>query len=251
MAVFDRLWWDVWWPWMLVWAGTVAAIVATVVITILRRRSKRENTGPHKPGVPVYYLNEESIKDLHDLQGGKYQQEIEHKIISSLGAGVLADLGLGQARGNWGKTTEIVKRWVQDDRPITVIGSIIDVLEKADDIVYVDLRKGAVTANTALKKMLNNAGVRRRNAVLLSNADDKRMFVWVYGKFCVQQRTTASVTFQAPYGAAAAVHVSCDLGGLQPEAFKISEESFSACCLGHVESWDDSRLVLKPMAVFT
>ncbi len=113
MAVADPSWWGVWWLWLLIWGITVVSLLAVVAKVALR-------------------------------------QEVQERITSSREGEVSAALALLKARGKQGVNREVFRSYIEEAEPITVIGIGIDVLDRADDIVDVDLLKQEVTANRAL-----------------------------------------------------------------------------------------------------
>lgn len=254
-AVFDPSWWDAWWPWLLVWGITAVSLTAAVAIAVTHWRRHPAPTTTHPPGIS-FYLNDESVMDLYRQHGGKYKAALRHEVqerSSSTSEGeVSAELVPVRASAKRGVNNEIFRSYVENAEPITVIGIIIDVLEQAGDIVHVDLRKQVVTANHALAKALDTEDGKQPTVVRLRGLET---FVSIRGQFHATNRTPAVTTFEAPYGEPTdpadgpQVHLTCPTSGLRPS---VPTGTFSARCLGRVETWDPEtrRLIVHPIAIF-
>lgn len=240
---------------MLVWTSTVASTVAAITTTVTHwRRHRRTNVEQRYS--TAFYLDDNRVMDLYRQHGGKYKaalrHEIEEKIGNSRDAGVSVGLAPVQASGRRTVNSEILHRYIEQAKPITVIGIIIDVLDKADDIVNVNLLKREVIANRALDKVLDNADDGHSDPVRLRDVD---AFVSVRGRFRLIEQTNLTATFQAPYGSpndpadGPQVHITCIASGLRRPP---PQGSFPARCLGQVLDWDPQthRLVLDPIAIF-
>jgi len=197
VAVLDASWWGFWWPWMAVWAGTAGR---WWLPSRSRSRTGGETAGPPGGG-SAFYLDDDFVMDLYALQGGKYRaalrQEIEEKITNNQETGVLAELAPVRAGGRRSVNSEVLRRYIEEAEPITVIGIILDVLDHADDIVAVDLRRREVVANRALAAIVDTADDEASDAVRLRGMDT---FVSVRAQFRLTERTDSAATFQAPYG---------------------------------------------------
>ena len=255
MAVVDPSWWGVWWPWLLVWGITAVSLVAAVAIVVVHWRRHRSPAAKRLHGIS-FYLDDESVMDLYRQHGGKYKaalrQEVQERISSSRDFEGSAALALLRARGKQGVNREVFRSYIEEDEPITVIGIVIDVLDRADDIVNVDLRKQEVISNRALDKALDTDDDERPTTVRLRDLDPES-FVSIRGLFRETERTSAVTTFEAPYGDPtdpAQVHLTCTTSGLRrPD---VHTGSFPARCLGRVEDWDPDthRLIVRPIAIF-
>lgn len=255
-AVFDASWWGVWWPWLLVWGITAGLLVVAVVIAVRHWRSDRARASTRLHDIS-FYLDDEFVMDLYRQYGGKYRaalrQEVQERITNNRefdGTVALAQL---KARGKQGVNREVFRSYIEEDEPITVIGIVIDVLDRADDIVDVDLIKEEVTANRALDKALGTDDKRLTGVVLRG----LKTFVSIFGEFRVTDGGTSAVTtFEAPYGDSAGptdgphVHLTCTTSGLRRT--DVPTGTFPARCLGRVESWDPDtrRLNVLPIAIF-
>lgn len=256
MTVTDASWWGVWWLWMLVWGGTVVSMVVAATITVTHWRRHR-TSATRRLLLGAFYLDDDAVMDLFQLHGGKYkaalQSKVKQKITTTRKAEVSAKLSSMSAGGHHGVNNEVIRTWVEEATPISVIGSIIDVLEEADDIVEVNLRKHEVTAHPALASSLATVDDEQFHGVRLSGVG---AFVSVRGRFHKTEQTPSSTTFQASYGdltdptLGPHVHITCDASGLRGPA--VPTGSFPARCLGRVLDWDPQarRLVLHPIAIF-
>ncbi|MGH3933279.1 MAG: hypothetical protein ACRDTF_25260 [Pseudonocardiaceae bacterium] len=250
-AVFDAAWWGVWWPWLLVWGITTGSLVATVVIVVGHWRIHRADADAHHPGI-CFYLHNESVMDLyHQKHGAALRQEVQQRITTSRSFEGSAALSLLKASGGQGVNHEVFRSYIEEEQPITVIGTIIDVLHQAGDIVDIDLLKKEVTGNRALDKALGADGDKRPTAVRLRGL---KTFVSIFGEFRATDHGTSEVTtFEAPYGDPGdgpQVYLTCVASGLRGAA--VPAGTFQARCLGCVEGWDPGtrRLNVRPIAIF-
>ena len=253
MAVVDGSWWGVWWPWLLVWGITAVSLVAAVATAVVHWRRHRAPAATRLHGIS-FYLDDESVMDLYRQHGGKYKaalrQEVQERISSNREAELSADLAPVQASAKRGVNTEVFRSYIENAEPITVIVIVIDVLDREDDIVNVDLRKQEVISNRALDKALDTDDDERPTALRLRDLDT---FVSIRGLFHQTDRTPTVTTFEAPYGDPtdpAQVHLTCTASGLRGTA--VPARSFPARCLGRVEDWDPDthRLIVHPIAIF-
>jgi hypothetical protein len=262
MAVVDASWWGVWWPWVLVWGITAVSLVAAVAIAIAHWRRDRAPAATRSPG-SCFYLDDEEVMDLYLQYGGKYKgalrQEVQERITNNHEFEGTTTLALLNARGKQGVNREVFHSYIKKDEPITVIGIVIDVLDRAGDIVDVDLLKQEVTANRALDKALGTNDDKRPSTVRLRALRKPPTVVSISGDFRAPDGSTSEVTkFEAPYGDPAEpptglqVHLTCMTSGLRTKEKKVPAGSFPACCLGRVQNWDPGtgRLTVRPIAIF-
>jgi hypothetical protein len=252
MAVFDPLWRGLWWPWLLIWAITLVSLfIAGAIAVTYWLRYLRPHIARHH-GISLY-LDDDAVMDLYLQYGGKYMeplsQEVQEHISNSRELELNADLARLQARAKTGVNSDIFSSYIKKAEPITVIGIIIDVLEQADDIVHVDLRKQEVTFNRALDKALDDE---RPTAVRLRGLDT---FVSIRGEFSATEPTAADPTFEAPYGdppSSPETYLTCTCATSGMRGTAVPTGSFPARCLGRVENWDPqtSRLKVNPIAIF-
>lgn len=252
MAVTDASWWSVWWPWMLLWGSTIALMTATVMITASHRRTHRAITKPPAHGI-VFYLDDNAVMNLyHSGYSAAVSREIEKTINRNQEGEVSAKLTPVQVGGRRGMNETEVSRFTEEAKPITVIGLIIDVLNKTDQIVYVDLRRREVTSNHALVKILDSEHDRRPKVIPLHKLAPG--FVSVCGLFRKIEQTDSTLVLQALHDDPTAttqglqVRVSYAMGELRSP---VPTDLFEASCLGRVK-WDPQNRcpVLDPIAIF-
>ncbi len=252
MAVVDRAWLAVWWPWLLVWGTTIVLLALAVGIVLTYRRDFR--SGP-RHNITIY-LDESSVMDLYRQYGGKYKAALRHEVQERISSGseleASAELAPLRARASRGVNSEVFRTYIEKAEPITVVSIIVDVLERAADIVDVDLTRQEVEASDALDRAL--AGRPPAGGVRLRDVD---AFVSVLGRFRVTARTAEATTFEAPFGdptdptdpaTAAKVRIVCTKGGLRSTVLPAGR----ARCLGLAGDWDaETRtLTVHPIAVF-
>lgn len=250
MAVISAgdLWWAVWWPWMLLWAVTALAALAAlwVLVAHARARGWLRASASRVPGIS-FYLDDESVMDLY--RQGDYKialrQEVEEKIRSSKDASISSKIYGVAGKGSRSVNREVFRKWIEEAEPIAVIGAIVDVLERANVVVRVDLRRQHVLPNRALRNALRESP---GAAVQLSQLGP---YVEVMGQFRTLERAEETTVVVAPYGDGELprARLACATGGLRTRA---SGGTFRARCLGVVEEWDAEaqELVLHPIAIF-
>ncbi|MFE0023474.1 hypothetical protein [Amycolatopsis sp. NPDC059021] len=254
MAANSALWWSVWWPWMLVWTGTALAFVAAVGIAGVHWwRSRRYAPQPRHLDIS-FYLDGESVLDLY--QRRRYEpalsQQVEEKLVRGSKASVTAELSSLKGSAEKGVTQEIFSTYIKEAKPITVIGIILDVLEKEHDIVYIDLRRQRLIRNKALAREQRRQDL---DPVAPVRLVDLEGYVSVLGRFKAVSKTEQTTIFTAPYGdpgeagGGARVRVECVDEGLRRNR---GEGTFQARCLGKVQEWDphSRELVIHPIAIF-
>lgn len=249
MAVVDRAWLAVWWPWLLVWCATVVLLAAAVAIVLTSRRGSRSRP---RHSITIY-LDETSVMDLYRQYGGKYKAALRHEVQERISSGrdleASAELAPLRARASRGVNSEVFRTYIEKAEPITVVSIIIDVLERAADIVDVDLTRQEVGASDALDRAF--AGHPPAGGVRLRDVD---AFVSVLGRFRAAGRTADATTFEAPFGdpadpaTAAKVRIVCADAGLRTTVLPAGR----ARCLGLAGDWDAGTrtLTVHPIAVF-
>ncbi|CRK59471.1 hypothetical protein [Alloactinosynnema sp. L-07] len=251
MAVFDALWLQVWWPWLLVWLAEFGLVVAAVTIVVRHWRRARRPATPSGHGVS-FYLDEQFVLRLYRQFGGKYRaaltQEVEERISEGDETAISAEVSPVKIGKKGSNSSEVFRRYIEDNDAITVIGMIIDVLDAADDIIYVDLRKRDVVSNRALAKTLD---IEDEAAPALVRPRELGSFVSLRGRFRLVEKTAEIATFQAPLGDSAdEVLVRCAVVGLS--GVTVPSAEFPARCLGQVQEWDSGTrmLTVHPIAIF-
>jgi hypothetical protein len=250
VAVLDPAWLAVWWPWLLVWVTTVVLLVIAVGIVLVYRRKERRALAPL--GVCIY-LDESSVMNLYRQHGGKYRAALEHEVQERISSGreleasgELANL-MARARGE--EKSEVFRTYVEKAEAITVIGMIVEVLARADDIVDIDLPRQQVKASAALGNALHHEQPAGRVRL-----QDVGGFVSIRGRFREVARNADTVTFEAPVGdpaagaAASKVRIVCAAAGLHRGV----RPSGHPRCLGLIGEWDAGAqsLDVHPIAVF-
>jgi len=174
---------------LLVWGITAVSLVAAVATAVVHWRRHRAPAATRLHGIS-FYLDDESVMDLYRQHGGKYKaalrQEVQERISSNREAALSADLAPVQAGAKRGVNTEVFRSYIENAEPITVIGIVIDVLDREDDIVNVDLRKQEVISNRALDKALDTDDDERPTTLRLRDLDT---FVSIRGLFHLTDRT--------------------------------------------------------------
>ncbi|MFJ6196917.1 hypothetical protein [Micromonospora sp. NPDC092111] len=253
MAATDALWWQVWGSWSLLWSATALCWVGVALLLVGRWRTHRRR--PRSLDV-AFYLNTKAIMGMYQQLRYKpaLERAVREEITRSTNAEVRAAFaGLTDAALTRQVDRNVFHEYIEKDEPITVVGIIMDVLEKAGDVAYVDLERQTVTLPPMLARDLSrdhSAGA--RGAVRLRDLDQFVLIRGVYRKGGDDPRT---LTFQAPYGepddpsAAPRVRVDCDDADLR---FRVPNGPFRARCLGRVENWDDraGEIVIDPLAIF-
>lgn len=254
--MFTEAWWGVWWPWMLLWLMTAGGAAALLVLAV--NRLVRGGRGGRDLTYSIcFYLHDRSVMDHYQMRGyaAALRKEVEQRTSDSKDGSVRAKV-FGLSTGGGRKDNrEIVSRYMEVAEPISVIGLIVDVLEKNDVIVHVDLVTETVRRNAALARAA--AGHRRSGAspaqsVRLRDIED---FVLIRGRFRKIGESPESTVFLAPYGdpddpsSGPRVRVTCATEGLRNE---VPQGTFSARCLGKVQDWNaaDSVLEVQAMAIF-
>jgi hypothetical protein len=256
IAAIDGVWWGVWWPWLLVWGITAVSLVAAVTIAIAHWHRHRAPTPARLPGISFYL--DKSVMELYQQYGdknkGALRQEVEERFSSNRDFKLSFNLPPVEGSGTRGDNREVSNRYTTYAKPITVIRTIIDIFDKTNDIVDIDLRKQEVPFNDALAKAVN-ADDKKPTTVRLH---DLETFVLIRGVFRRTDCTAEVITFEAPYGDPAdpadgpQVHLSCKRSGLRGKVEDVPSGRFQARCFGRIEAWnpDTRRLIVYPIAIF-
>src|SRR5262249_21256147 len=137
VAVDDPMWWRVWWPWLVLWSATLVALLAAVWVLVAQWREDSRRT-LRRPDLS-FYPTERSIMGLY--QQYRYQaalkRAVREEITRSKNATVEAAFAPLRGRTGWQVDSRTFREYIEIDQPITVIGIIMNVLERTDDIVYV------------------------------------------------------------------------------------------------------------------
>jgi hypothetical protein len=256
MAVLDGSWWALWWPWMLVWLGTVVSALVAGTIAVIHWRRDRKTIVQRSSGI-VFYLNDKRVMEVYHRYGGPFtealSQEVERRTSKDRKTEGTSKLGPLEFTLGGTVTKEEVRKFIEVYKPITVISVVIDALDRAGDIVDVDLNKGEVIWSPARATGLGHADELPKE-VRLGEVEN---FVFVRGLFRRFAEDASTITLQAPYGPSAdlakgpQVHIVCAKNGLSALAVPTTGH-FLARCLGSGAQWEAQthRLVLDPIAIF-
>ncbi|MGW7818651.1 hypothetical protein ACWGLF_11040 [Streptomyces puniciscabiei] len=253
MAVLDGTWWSAWWGAMTWWLVAFAGLVVLAVL-VVRRAVKRIGRTVEEPHYLPLYLDNDAVMDVFSMRNHRsaLRKEVEERNVRNTGclAAIPVLSLMFQLTGD--RTTEIVAKYVDESKPIQVIGLLLSVLERGDGLAKVRLReksreKSTVTPNRALL----GAGV--TDDVVLSEIGE---FVMITGRFEAQDPQGETLVMRAPYGdgeQSAHLRVVLRPAGLRPPGRQLPEGQFQAHCLGKVTTWrpDTREVVLQyPVAVF-
>ena len=129
----------------------------------------------------------------------------------------------------------------------------MEVLEKADDIIYVDLIDSSIEPGRALRKALRSANRPTDVDLSLSDLSDLEVYVSVRGRFRQLTATPEVTTFAGSCGRTTHMppqaQITCQTGRMR---HAVPQGAFQARCLGRVRHWDPDaeRLVIDPIAIF-
>ncbi|HEY5833300.1 hypothetical protein [Streptomyces sp.] len=255
MPVFnDPLWWDIWRPWMLLWLLTAASAVALVAQVAGARRHARHPYGDLVTNRTCLYLDNRTIMDQYQMNryAVALRKEVEQRTRTTGAAHLGArNLPFISPDASLGSDRQVVTKYIEQAEAVSVIGVIVDGLERGDAIVHADLIQGTVRRNAALARIHLPGTPPGR--VRLSSTET--LFVLLTGDF--ERDETAScatrTVFVSPYGAPASpaqVRLSCHPAELRTD---IDSGRFPALCLGKVRNWQPAEGVLdvRPLAIFS
>ncbi|HEX6360589.1 hypothetical protein [Actinophytocola sp.] len=237
-------------PWLLTGAALLAAVL-TVGAYLLAVRRHQRTPDPGHVGI-CFYLHEKHVMNLY-LQGNyeALKQEVEETTRTETGTSLGAKVAGIQGRASRDAESEKISRYIRDVGPITVIGRIVEELERTDNIVYVNLFERLLEPGKGLDRALRSA--RHRNAAREARLSDLSSFVFVSvtGRFRVTDKTDETIVLSAPYGDPVTpgdeplLSVTCLNSQLLAD---VPSGPFSARCLGRIQGWDpDTRkLVIDP-----
>jgi hypothetical protein len=247
VAVFDGEWWGVWWPWMIVWAVVLAALgVAVAVFAVHRRATRREQRRAPAVTSP-FYVDEDLVTTLGEFLNKGIDHETmtrTQRDINEITANAPEILALNR---NSETTTETVSTY--SDKAVAVIGRVLDIFEKNEAVVRVDLHTGEIIDDDALAA----AGQGGRRRLRLSDLKRTAGYVHLSGEFTQRGdgSDSGTVTYTAPLGepvTSAHVLVECDANGMLRDL----RTGASATCLGRVGRWDpvSGSVTIHPLALF-
>lgn len=229
--------------------GVGVALLAAAAVCYARD-GHRAHGGPRVGGdhEVLIYLNETLVMDIlryrHDVQALKRQVE-QYTRESAEGRGEVKvrwfSLGAGRVRDR-----ERTETYEAEESPITAIRRVVQRLERADAIVYADLRTGELHAHRRLGDVAQGG----------ARLSDSGLFLSIDGRFEEYDEGDESdrdyVRLRAPYPSGDAyVRVKITSKGLRGEKDVLPEgrAPFPARVLGKVESWDEQNRLLKMWAL--
>jgi hypothetical protein len=259
VAVVDGDWWALSWPWMIVWMVTaLALLVCGWLLVAGGRRARGAVGGTHNGVVGVcVYLHEQLVMDLYQSSSlaKPLQQRVRRRVVRGSRfrlVGMFFNFFPGAERS---VSDEVLRSYIEEASPITVIRPIADELEKRDEILYADLRKGRIARNKASRNVLSADSDEQSAALVLSDIDS---FVWVKGRFHTRgEGLPSKVVFLVPYessasgdGTDAFARITCFTSDFRHK--NGSNGPFQARCLGKVGHWDPGtgQLEIDPVAIF-
>ncbi|MGW6642981.1 hypothetical protein [Streptomyces iakyrus] len=248
MAVTDALWWSLWWPWMTVWLATAAGAVVLAVVLVRHARERRRHLRRWQSAYSIcLYLDEQAVMDLWEL--GNYRSALEEavelrtKVDTSVGFWSRVLTWLFRFRLKRDVSQETFRKFVRKDKPINVIGVVMEAFDRADAIVHADLTTLTVVPNRNLSANLADG-----RAVTLSRIGE---FVSVKGVFT-----------RVPDGAEG-FELRAEYGEERPPVFmrvvapgnarrSIPAGTFTARCLGKMTGWREEtrEVTLEAIAIF-
>ncbi|MFD5907682.1 hypothetical protein ACFWHL_03090 [Streptomyces massasporeus] len=248
MAVTDALWWSLWWPWMTVWLATAAGAVVLAVVLVRHARERRRHLRRWQSAYSIcLYLDEQAVMDLYEL--GNYRSALEEavelrtKVDTSVGFWSRVLTFLFRFRLKRDVSQETFRKFVRKDKPINVIGVVMEAFDRADAIVHADLTTLTVVPNRNLADNLADG-----HAVTLSRIGE---FVSVKGVFTRVPEAAEGFVLRAEYGAGQPpVYMRVVAPGDARRS--IPAGSFTARCLGKMTGWreDTREVTLEAIAIF-
>lgn len=246
MPVFtDSLWWYINWPWMVAWLATAVSVM--VLVARHRRRRPAERLVFEQTCV---YLDDQAIMDVYwtNQYAPAVQKEVEQRTAVRKKFRFLSKLPLFSPGVDVEDNREVITKYIQRAEPISVIGVIVNALERSHAIIHSDLLQGTVRRNPALAK----AGF-ANGSVRLSATSSQ--FLLLTGDF--EKDDNASSLDYTVLGAAygptsnARIRISCRTTGLRSAEGAFGR--FRVLCLGKVVNWhpEDAILDVHPLAIFS
>ncbi|MDP9795527.1 hypothetical protein J2S43_004039 [Catenuloplanes nepalensis] len=237
MAIFE----PAWWLWMGVWVLTAVLLLLTAVLAVRywRSRARRRRLDD------CFYLDTARLMKMY--RQARYRPALQRLVAKRIRRGRNANLNAAFAPfagdAGWQVDDEVFETYIETDEPITVIGIVMDILERSDDIVYVDLETLSMTANPVTRAAVGRG---------TTEAPPTRVsWVLVHGTYRQDGGTADRPVFRARYGGDtdARVRIDCARTDL-PE--RLPAGAFPARCLGKIEDWDENtrELTVDPLAVF-
>ncbi|MFI6853255.1 hypothetical protein [Streptomyces sp. NPDC050416] len=248
MAVTDALWWSLWWPWMTAWLVTAAGAVVLAVVLVRHARERHRHMRRWQSAYSIcLYLDEQAVMDLYEL--GNYRSALEEavelrtKVDTSVGFWSRVLTWLFRFRLKRDVSQETFRKFVRKDKPINVIGVVMEAFDRADAIVHADLTTLTVVPNRNLADNLADG-----RAVTLSRIGE---FVSVKGVFARVPDVAEGFELRAEYGEEQPpVYMRVVAPGNARRS--IPAGTFTARCLGKMTGWreDTREVTLEAIAIF-
>ncbi|WP_143589892.1 hypothetical protein [Streptomyces africanus] len=248
MAVTDALWWSLWWPWMTVWLVTAAGVLVLAVVLVRHARDRRRHLRRWQSAYSIcLYLDEQAVMDLYEL--GNYRSALEEavelrtKVDTSVGFWSRVLTWLFRFRLKRDVSQETFRKFVRKDKPINVIGVVLEAFDRADAIVHADLTALTVVPNRNLADDLADG-----RAVTLSRIG---AFVSVKGVFTRVPDVAEGFELRAEYGEEQPP-VSMRVVAPGNARRSIPAGTFTARCLGKMTGWREEtrEVTLEAIAIF-
>ncbi|MFF5517754.1 hypothetical protein [Streptomyces coeruleorubidus] len=248
MAVTDALWWSLWWPWMTVWLVTAAGVLVLAVVLVRHAKERRRHLRNWQSAYSIcLYLDEQAVMDLYEL--GNYRSALEEavelrtKVDTSVGFWSRVLTWLFRFRLKRDVSQETFRKFVRKDKPINVIGVVMEAFDRADAIVHADLITLTVVPNRNLADDLADG-----RAVTLSRIGE---FVSVKGVFTRVPDVAEGFELRAEYGEEQPP-VSMRVVAPGNARRSIPAGTFTARCLGKMTGWreDTREVTLEAIAIF-
>ncbi|MFF7788915.1 hypothetical protein [Streptomyces sp. NPDC007991] len=248
MAVTDALWWSLWWPWMTVWLVTAAGVLVLAVVLVRHARERRRHLRRWQSAYSIcLYLDEQAVMDLYEL--GNYRSALEEavelrtKVDTSVGFWSRLLTWLFRFRLKRDVSQETFRKFVRKDKPINVIGVVLQAFDRADAIVHADLTTLTVVPNRNLADDLADG-----RTVTLSRIG---AFVSVKGVFTRVPDVAEGFELRAEYGEEQPP-VSMRVVAPGNARRSIPAGTFTARCLGKMTGWREEtrEVTLEAIAIF-
>jgi hypothetical protein len=233
---------------MTVWLVTAAGAVVLAVLLVRHARERRRHMRRWQSAYSIcLYLDEQAVMDLYEL--GNYRSALEEavelrtKVDTSVGFWSRVLTWLFRFRLKRDVSQETFRKFVRKDKPINVIGVVMEAFDRADAIVHADLTTLTVVPNRNLADNLADG-----RAVTLSRIGE---FVSVKGVFTGVPDVAEGFVLRAEYGAGPPqVYMRVVAPGNARRS--IPAGTFTARCLGKMTGWreDTREVTLEAIAIF-
>jgi hypothetical protein len=233
---------------MTVWLVTAAGAVVLAVVLVRHARERRRHLRRWQSAYSIcLYLDEQAVMDLYEL--GNYRSALEEavelrtKVDTSVGFWSRVLTWLFRFRLKRDVSQETFRKFVRKDKPINVIGVVMEAFDRADAIVHADLTTLTVVPNRNLADNLADG-----RAVTLSRIGE---FVSVKGVFTRVPDVAEGFELRAEYGEEQPP-VSMRVVAPGNARRSIPAGTFTARCLGKMTGWreDTREVTLEAIAIF-